>query len=190
MRLVFIGPPGAGKGTQSEQIRKYLNVPHLATGDMLRDAIARGSDVGKLAKESIDKGELVSDAVVIQAVNDRLQTSECDNGVLFDGFPRTLAQAEALDRYLASVGMQIDLVLELSVDNEELMRRLSRRGRDDDTLAVIQQRLLVYRSQTAPLLDYYRAQDKLVSVDGRGTTEEVTARICTTIDNWRATSQS
>jgi len=182
MRVVFIGPPGAGKGTQAERVEKYLSIAHLSTGDMLREAIAQDTDVGKLAKYYIDRGELVTDDIVIKAVIDRLRQPDCEPGVLFDGFPRTLAQAEALDEHLAIQGMGIDLVIDLAVEDEELVQRLAGRGRSDDGHEVVQQRLRVFRDQTAPLLDYYRRQNKLVSIDGLGSPDEVTARIKAAID--------
>lgn len=182
MRVIFIGPPGAGKGTQAARIEEYLSIAHLSTGDMLRKTIAQGTAIGSEAKRYIDKGELVSDDIVIKAVIDRIQQPECAPGVLFDGFPRTLAQAEALDEHLAIQGMAIDLVIELMVDDEIIIERLASRGRSDDNYKVIQQRLRVFRNQTAPLLDYYRRQNKLASIDGIGTPDEVTARIKATID--------
>lgn len=177
MRVVFIGPPGAGKGTQAARIEEYLSISHLSTGDMLREAITNDTETGRLAKQYIDKGELVTDKVVIKAVIDRLRQPECAPGVLFDGFPRTLAQAEALDEHLAIQGMAIDAVIELVVEDEIIVQRLAGRGRPDDQHEIIQQRLRVFRNQTAPLLDYYRHQNKLISIDGIGTPDEVTARI-------------
>ena len=182
MQVIFIGPPGAGKGTQAERVRQYLSIFHLSTGDMLREAISKDTEVGKQAKQYIDKGELVTDDIVIKAVNDRLQQPDCEPGVLFDGFPRTLAQAESLDKHLVNQGKAIDLVIQMTVEDEVLILRLAGRGRSDDTHEVVQQRLKIYRNQTAPLLDYYRNQEKLASINGNGTPDEVTARIKTAID--------
>ncbi len=177
MRLIFIGPPGAGKGTQSARVEEHFSIAHLSTGDMLRETIAQGTDVGLLAKQYIDKGELVTDDIVIKAVIDRLKSPDCQHGVLFDGFPRTLAQATALDEHLAINGMQIDLAIQLVVDKDVLVERLAGRGRADDATEIVAQRLEVFRSQTEPLLDYYDRQGKLVSIDGIGPPDEVTARI-------------
>lgn len=185
MRLVFVGPPGAGKGTQAAKIVDYLNVPHLSTGDMLRDAREAGTEVGLAAKEYIAKGELVPDEIVLQIVRERLEQPDCKGGCLFDGFPRNIEQAKALDELLAEAGTPLELVLELVVDEELLIERLLGRGRADDNPDVIRQRIVVYREQTAPLSDYYRARGILKQVDGNGTIDEVAALARAALDDDR-----
>lgn len=177
MRVVFVGPPGAGKGTQSQRLVGYLGVPHLSTGDMFREAREKGTDLGRQATEFVDRGELVPDELVVGIVEERLVMPDCSKGCLLDGFPRTVIQARQLDGYLKRVGTPLDVVLELSVGEEELKRRLLERGRADDKLVTILHRMRVYRTQTKPLLDYFRAQRLLETIDGSGTPDEVFARI-------------
>lgn len=177
MLIVFIGPPGAGKGTQSLRLTKYLQIPHLSTGDMLRQAKEEGTQLGQLAARYIDNGRLVPDPVVVSVVGERLHQPDCQNGCLLDGFPRTLGQAESLDAYLEERGTPLDLVLELSASEDELLRRLVRRAeleeREDDTPEKIARRLSDYRTKTQPLLEYYRRHGLLESVDGMQTPDEV-----------------
>lgn len=177
MRVVFVGPPGAGKGTQSQRLVGYLGVPHLSTGDIFREAREKGTDLGKQATEFIDRGELVPDELVVGIVEERLLMPDCDKGCLLDGFPRTVGQARQLDGYLKKIGTPLDLVLELTVGEDELKRRLLERGRADDKLATILHRMRVYRTQTKPLLDYFRAQRLLETIDGSGTPDVVFERI-------------
>jgi len=182
MRIIFVGPPGSGKGTQAERLIQYLRIPHLSTGEMLRQAVDRGTPDGLAAKTYMDRGDLVPDSVILQMVGHRLEEPDCAAGCLFDGFPRTVAQAEALDALLAERGLPLDAVLELEVDEAELVRRLALRGRADDLPEVIQQRLEGYRRQTAPLLNYYRQQGLLHTIEGSGDPDEIFARVRGVVD--------
>ena len=186
MRLVFIGPPGAGKGTQSERLIEYLNIPHLSTGDMLRDAVKRQTPVGQLAEKYMSSGQLVPDPIIVKVVGERLSQADCEKGCLFDGFPRTIGQARALDDFLEQLGTPLDAVLELQVPDDLLFERLAGRGRADDRPEVIRQRLQSYYQQTQPLLDYYEKRGILRPIDGTGTPEEVFERIKQVIDEIRA----
>ncbi len=177
MRIVFIGPPGAGKGTQSERLVALLGIPHLSTGNMLREARAKQTAVGRAAEDYMMAGKLVPDDIVLELVSQRLTKPDCAAGALFDGFPRNVAQAEALGASLEAAGSPLDLVLELKVDDEVVKRRLNGRGRADDELNVIAERLRTYWDQTEPLLEYYRRHGLLETIDGQGTVEEVFARI-------------
>ena len=180
-RIVLLGPPGAGKGTQATAIVEAKGVPHISTGDMLRAAVKAGTPIGKKAKAVMDAGELVSDEIVIGIAEERLGQPDAKQGFLLDGFPRTLAQAEALERLLAKLGTPLDCCLALTVDNEAVVQRLLKRaqieGRADDNEATIRERMRVYDSQTAPLLEFYRGRGKLVEVSGMGTIEAVGQRI-------------
>jgi len=186
MNLILFGPPAAGKGTQAKRLVERRNMVQLSTGDMLRAAIASGSELGQRVSGIMQRGELVSDEIVIELIEQRLPEAEAAGGAIFDGFPRTLPQAEALDRMLARRGSKIDLVLRLKVDDEALMRRIAGRfaesGRDDDNPESFKVRLGAYNAQTAPLLPYYRDQGKLVEVDGMGSIEDVAAGIDLALD--------
>jgi adenylate kinase len=155
---------------------------HLSTGDMLRAARDAKTDVGRKAETYMSTGQLVPDDVIIAIIGDRLKHADCRGGYLLDGFPRTIAQAEALDRMLADAGTPLDVVLELQVPDDELFRRLAGRGRADDKPEVIRQRLVAYRNQTAPLLNYYGKQSLLQTIDGLGTVEEIFARVRRVLD--------
>ena len=183
MRIVFIGPPGAGKGTQAERLVARYELAHLSTGDMLRAARDAQTEVGRKADQYMSKGELVPDEIILEIIAERLAEPDCQAGYLLDGFPRTIAQAEALvDRMLAERNTPLDVVLELQVPEEELFQRLAGRGRADDKPEVIRQRLVAYRQQTEPLLDYYGKAGLLKSVDGLGSVDEIFDRIKAVLD--------
>ncbi len=183
--MVFIGPPGAGKGTQAERIIKRYHVAHLSTGDMLRAARDAQTEIGLEANKYMSTGQLVPDEVVIGIIAERLQADDCKGGFLLDGFPRTIAQAEALDKMLADGKMPLDVVLELKVPEEELFNRLAGRGRADDNPEAIRQRLVSYSNQTMPLLDYYSKQNLLKSIDGLGTIDEIFDRATAILDSFK-----
>ncbi|MBC7855754.1 MAG: adenylate kinase [Pirellulaceae bacterium] len=186
MFLVFIGPPGAGKGTQSKRLLEYLRIPHFSTGEMLRAAKHQDSDLGRLAAQYMDGGSLVPDDVVMGMVLERLKEPDCAGGCLFDGFPRTLQQARALDAALKARGTPLDAVIELKGDEKELISRMHKRAvaeqRVDDNPAVIAQRMDVYTRQTSPLLGYYEKQGLLHSVDAMGSPDEVFSQIKNGLD--------
>ena len=192
MNLILFGPPGAGKGTQAKILSETRRLPQLSTGDMLRAAVAAGSPLGLRVKEILAKGELVSDELVIDIIGQRYDQPDCKNGAVFDGFPRTSPQAEALDTMLAARGRKIDLVLELKVDDAVLLSRVEARikaggvMRSDDTPETLAHRLGVYYKNTAPLLDFYRGQGKLTTLDGMAPIETVTAAVAGSLDSLRA----
>jgi len=181
MNLILFGPPAAGKGTQAKRLVDQRKMVQLSTGDMLRAAIASGSELGQRVSGIMERGELVSDEIVIELIEQRLPEAEAAGGAIFDGFPRTLAQAEALDLMLKGRGRQIDLVVRLKVDDEVLTQRIAGRfaesGRADDNPESFKVRLGAYNAQTAPLLPYYEGQGKLVEVDGMGSIDAVAAAI-------------
>lgn len=188
MNLVLFGPPGAGKGTQAKILQEKRGLPQLSTGDMLRAAIAAKTPLGKQVEGILAKGDLVSDDVVIKIIAERYDQPDCAGGAVFDGFPRTIAQAEALDDMLAERGKTIDAVIELKVDDAVLLKRVEQRikesggvTRPDDNPETLKARLEVYYKNTAPLLHYYRRQGKVVTVDGMAPVEAVTKAIADTI---------
>jgi adenylate kinase len=180
-RLLLLGAPGAGKGTQAQRLVRALGVPQISTGDMLRAAVAAGTEVGKRAAAVMERGELVSDEIVVGVARERLAQPDAREGFILDGFPRTVAQAEALDRILAEDGVRLERCIALVVDEEALLARLLKRaeieGRADDDEQTIRHRMKVYREQTEPLVAHYRAQGVLVEVDGMGSVDEVAQRI-------------
>jgi len=186
MRLILLGPPGAGKGTQPKNLVDAYGIPQLSTGDILRSAIRAGTPLGVQAKAVIDRGDLVSDEIVNGIVSERLDEEDAKKGFILDGFPRTIPQAEALGQMLADRGLKLDAVVEITADAETLTRRIINRGREsakttgaraDDNEDVVRNRLAVYREQTAPLVAYYRSKGLLKSVDGMAEIDEVTAAI-------------
>jgi len=185
--LVLFGPPGAGKGTQANFLKEKYNLIHISTGDVFRYNIKNETALGMLAKSYIDKGALVPDQVTIDMLNAEVEKNADANGFLFDGFPRTTAQAEALDKLMDSKDSQINAMIALEVEDEVLVKRLLERGKtsgraDDADEGVIRNRLKVYYDETAIVADYYTNQDKFVAIDGVGTVEEVTERLSTVID--------
>jgi adenylate kinase len=186
MNLILFGPPAAGKGTQAKRLVENRGMVQLSTGDMLRAAIASGSELGQKVAGIIQRGELVSDDIVIALIEERLPEAEAAGGAIFDGFPRTLAQAQALDIMLERRGAKIDKVVRLKVDDEALLKRIAGRyaesGRPDDNPDSFKVRLAAYNDQTAPLLPYYENQNKLVEVDGMGSIDQVAAAIDEALD--------
>jgi adenylate kinase len=181
MRLVLLGPPGAGKGTQAVRLAKHLSCAVVSTGDIFREHVAEGTPLGRTAQEYMDSGDLVPDEVVISMVMERIAEDDCAKGFVLDGFPRTVAQAEALDRRLESAGTPLSAALDFEIDEEELFRRLAGRSamlhRSDDTEQTIRHRLEVFAKKTRPLVDHYERRGLLVRVDSIGPVDEVTGRI-------------
>ncbi len=187
MRLILLGPPGAGKGTQAQRLVDKHGIPQLSTGDMLRAAVKAETEVGKKAKAVMDAGELVSDAIVNAIVSERIDQADCARGFILDGYPRTLAQADAVEAMLEGKGLKLDVVIELVVDDKALVGRIVKRAeeaqaagqpvRKDDNPVVFEERLREYYKKTAPLIGYYHAKGLLVGVDGMASIDDVTTQI-------------
>lgn len=182
MRIVFLGPPGSGKGTQAQRLKDYLGIAHLSTGEMLREAGRAGTALGAKAIHYMQAGQLVPDDVVVGIVVDRLEKPDCSQGCLFDGFPRTLPQARALDETLNARNKPLDIVLALKVPEKQLVERLLARGRMDDNRDTIRERFRQYNRLTEPLLEYYQQRGILRCIEGEGTPEEVFSRIKAAVD--------
>ncbi len=187
LNIVLFGPPGAGKGTQAARLIDQYNLIHLSTGDILRGELAAKSKLGLEAKKYMDKGELVPDEVVIGMIETKLDQHKGARGFIFDGFPRTTAQAGALDRLLSSKKTSITMMLALEVEKQELINRLLGRGKvsgraDDQDISVIENRIAVYNRETAPLIDYYSRQGKFKAINGMGSIDDIFKRLCKAID--------
>jgi adenylate kinase len=214
MKLVLVGPPGSGKGTQAKMLIAQYQIPQISTGDILRQAVKDGTPLGKEAKTYMDQGSLVPDALIINLIKERIKAADCKVGYIFDGFPRTIAQAEALEKLLQGLATKLDAVISIEVPEDEVVKRLSGRRtckscgalfhvlytppakqgicdkcggelfqRDDDNEATIRQRLAVYRTQTAPLIEYYTKQRLLKVVPGTGEPQDIFTAICRAIKN-------
>lgn len=185
MRLVLLGPPGSGKGTQATRLKEKLEIAHISTGDMLRAEIAAGSELGKQAKSVMDAGNLVSDEILLGMLKSRLAQADVAEGFILDGYPRNVAQANALDGMLAEIGQPLDAVVQLDVATELLVERIAGRaqeqGRADDNPESVRKRLQVYTEQTAPVVDFYAGRGTLARVDGVGELDEIEARILAAI---------
>ncbi|HEV7255597.1 MAG TPA: adenylate kinase [Mesorhizobium sp.] len=200
MRVILLGPPGAGKGTQSQRLVEKYGIPQLSTGDMLRAAVKAGTEVGRRAKAVMDAGELVSDGIVNAIVAERIAEPDCADGFILDGFPRTLAQADATEAMLAERGSKLDAAIELVVDDKALIGRIAKRAeearvagqpvRKDDTPEVFEERLREYYKKTAPLIGYYHAKGLLTQIDGMKSIDEVTSEVERLLSGFRAPAQA
>ena len=186
VRLLFIGPPGAGKGTQADRVAERLGIPHVSTGDMFRDHVARGTDLGEKVDAIMKAGDYVPDEVTVAMLEERIAQDDARDGFILDGFPRTEAQVESLDGLLGEDGL--DRVVVFDIDEEELTERLLARGRADDTEETIRNRFKIYLDQTQPLIDEYESRGLTVTVDGIGEVEEVTERIVDELEDASAES--
>ena len=187
MRLVLVGPPGAGKGTQAAFLASHFSIPHISTGDIFRANLKAGTELGNQAKTFMDRGELVPDSVTNEMVKDRLTHDDVANGFILDGFPRNVAQAQVLSSVLIEKKTPLDAVLELQIDDSEIIARLNNRrsveSRADDAEEVIVHRLNVYHEQTAPIVQYYRSEGSLITISATGAVDEITTRAITALGN-------
>lgn len=183
MNIILFGPPGAGKGTQAEKMVTHFEIPHLSTGNIFRENIKNETELGKKVKSILASGNLVPDETVVDLVVDELSKQKYNNGVILDGFPRTVNQAESLDQFFAEHGKKVDAFVTLSVPEDELIDRILSRGqgREDDTPEKIKTRLQIYHNETAPVLNYYQKKDAVIEIDGIGTIDEIFARIVTAL---------
>ncbi len=188
MRLIMMGPPGAGKGTQAKYVADHFGIPAISTGDIFRANVTRGTELGLAAKRYMDAGEYVPDEITNKMVRNRIDEVDAEPGFLLDGYPRTLAQVEEFDRMIRETGHSLDAAVVLTVEAEELVQRLLQRaeeeGRPDDTEEVVRRRQELYAEQTAPLIDVYRKRGILIEIDGMGEVEDVTKRIFDALDVW------
>jgi len=184
MKLILLGPPGSGKGTQAQRLEQRHGYIQLSTGDMLRAAIAAGTEIGQRVKDIMARGDLVPNDVVVKIISERIDEPDCAKGFILDGFPRNLTQAEALDKMLENKNMQLDCVVEIAVDDRILISRIEKRAsetvggpRDDDNAESLKKRLVVYHEQTAPLIEYYKNRGVLKSIDGMADIDDVSKQI-------------
>jgi adenylate kinase len=189
LNIVLFGAPGAGKGTQSQKLIDKYNLLHLSTGDIFRKHLSEGTELGKEARQYMDAGKLVPDAVVINMVRDKIESNQGVNGFIFDGFPRTVPQAQALDQMLQELGLDISCMVALDVPEEELKRRIAERGKvsgraDDQDPEKINTRIQVYRDETLPVAEYYKKQNKFIGVHGVGSIDEIFDAICTKVEEY------
>ena len=183
MKLLFIGPPGAGKGTQAERVADRLGIPHVSTGEMFRHHVGEGTDLGRQVKAIMDAGDYVPDSITVAMLQERISRPDAGDGFILDGFPRTPAQVSSLDELIGADGL--DRVVLFQVDEDALTERMLARGRDDDTEETIRNRFKIYQDQTEPLIDVYRDRCIVVEVDGMGEIEEVTERLLTAVRDGR-----
>lgn len=188
MKLLFIGPPGAGKGTQADRVAERLGIPHISTGDMFREHVSKNTELGQKVEKIMAAGDYVPDEITIQMLSERIDRPDASDGFILDGFPRTPAQVSSLDALIGERGL--DRVVVFEVDRDELMERMIARGRADDTKATIRNRFNIYLEQTRPLLDIYDERDLTVRVDGTGEVEEVTERVLAKVDSTEASAES
>lgn len=177
MRIVLLGPPGAGKGTQALLLKERFNIPHISTGEIFREEIEKNTKLGLKIKEYVSKGLLVPDNIVIEVVRKRLSQPDCSKGWILDGFPRTVAQARALEDLLKEIGQHLDVVIYLEVPEEEAVKRLLSRGRGDDRICTLKRRFKEYLEKTSSLVDFYKKRNLLIMINGVGSIEEVHSRI-------------
>lgn len=186
MRIVLLGAPGSGKGTQAAILTERLNVPHVSTGELLRAAVKAGTELGIKARAVMDRGDLVSDEIMLGLIEERLQASDAAGGFILDGYPRNLVQAASLDELLERIGQPVDIAIQIDVDTEQVVSRIAKRaqeeGRSDDSEETVRNRMSVYQAQTAPVVDHYASHGLLTRVLGDGTIEEVQQRIMSVLN--------